>query len=741
MNGNATASTAWDAVVVGAGPGGSATAYHLARAGRRVLLLDRHRFPRDKSCGDGITRVAMHLLDEMGVLDRLRAEGSPIGGVRVHMRGRGQRDFPYPIGQGGLVVPRMRLDAVLAERAVEAGAVFHQATEARRLRWRGGLVVGLWVLDALSGADRELHSSFVVAADGAASAIGRQAGLLTPASGWGSALRGYFEGIAGLGDRLEIFMPLTDASDAYVLPSYGWVFPLSPGWANIGVGLFEREAGENLRGLFERFVAWLAVNDSRFVGARLRGATRGAPLRFDFAPERCAAPGLLLVGDAAGLVSPFTGEGISYALESGRIAAQVIQRCLRATLPSRTEVHDYATLLGHRFAGYFETGRHAGQRYRLVWHVLDTTFRSERPLHRLCRQLVLVPEGTGNSVEETALTDVSPLLPVQGRRLRREMLAIGATLNAVVRQDWPFLAQFSGSSRDLQRVPFRPALLLLLCAEAGPVHGDVLRQVGAAVELGFLGFLAQGSVQEQAEERATAPDRTNWGNRLAILLGDFLLAKALELSSGAEIGITRRIVATLEEACLGRLAQVRQAYCQDMPPRARMADIDRTIGRLFELPCRLGAILGKARGLAPVLARYGRGLGVAYALAEDIKTIEDPSLASAIASDFDNGIYGVPVLLALRAPCAHGERLRSLLRRPGPDRAEAYKMVAATGVLADVRRLAMRHAETAQAALTALPSGPVRSGLHRLAAFAVTREVGARGDLDALLEELGHPEK
>lgn len=730
----------WDAVVVGAGPGGSAAAYHLARAGRRVLLLDRQAFPRDKSCGDGITRSGAELLEEMGVLERLLPEGAPTGGVRVHMRGRGARDFAYPPGPGGLVVPRLHLDAVLASRAVEAGAEFRPATEARRMLWRDGRVSGVCIREAASGTEMALESRFLIAADGAASPLGRQAGLLTEASGWGSALRGYFAGIAGLDDRLEIFMPLTDASDAYLLPSYGWVFPLGGGMANIGVGLFEREAGENLRGLFMRFLSSLRATDRRFAAMHPSGPMRGAPLRFDFAPERCAVPGLLLVGDAAGLVSPFTGEGISYALESGRIAAQVIDRCLRGEVPAETEVHDYAMLLEQRFAGYFEAGRSAGQRYRLVWHVLDSTFRSERPLHRLCRRLVLVPEGTGEPLEMAALTDVAPLLPLQGRRLRPEMLAVGATLGATLRRDWPFLAQLAGTGRGVRGVPFRPSLLLLLCAQArsgtGAERQKALRQAAAAVELGILGFLVQGSVQEAVEEQAAAPDRANWGNRLAILLGDMLLAKALELGGVVGAGVARCVVTTLEAASLGRLAQLGRAHRLDVSPRAVIVELDRTFGRLFELPCRLGALMGQTPHLSRALARYGRCFGVAYALAEEATAIENVAWSSALTADFESGIYGLPVLLALRTGGEPAVRLRRLLLAPQPDRAEVYGLVTATGVLTEVRRLALRHAALAQASLSSLDSGSTRASLDRLATFAATREVASEPDLVAAMDEL-----
>ena len=137
---------AQDVIVVGAGPAGSSTAYHLARRGRRVLLLDRRSFPRDKSCGDGLTLPALRLLDEMGVLALLEGPRR-VDGVRALMRGRGHRDFRYPATKGGLayglVVPRHELDAAICARAVAAGAELRENCLVRGVIRVDGAVAGV----------------------------------------------------------------------------------------------------------------------------------------------------------------------------------------------------------------------------------------------------------------------------------------------------------------------------------------------------------------------------------------------------------------------------------------------------------------------------------------------------------------------------------------------------------------------------------------------------------------------
>ncbi|YCK38037.1 FAD-dependent oxidoreductase [Actinomadura sp. ATCC 39365] len=262
----------FDAVVVGAGPAGSAAAYHLARRGRSVLLVERRAFPRDKCCGDGLTRGAVRQLAEMGVLPDL-ADAQRVGGVRVHMRGKGARDFPY--SGFGLVLPRFDLDARLCARAVEAGATLWTAQVSGPIGGPSG-VRGIEMIR--DGRRTRVEAPVVVAADGAASRLARQTGLRPPGREWtGFAARAYYAGIKGTDDLLQIVLPLTDVTDKHLLPSYGWIFPLGQGRANVGVGLFGPMNPEGLRGMFDRFVADLAELDPGFATATREGPMSGAP--------------------------------------------------------------------------------------------------------------------------------------------------------------------------------------------------------------------------------------------------------------------------------------------------------------------------------------------------------------------------------------------------------------------------------------------------------------------------------
>ena len=282
-------------------------------------------------------------------------------------------------------------------------------------------------------------------------------------------------------------MPLTDPTDRYILPSYGWVFPTSPTTANIGVGVFERGHGVSVRELMDRFLNDLKGTGDRFRTMRPVGNWRGAPLNFAFQPERCVAPGLVLVGDAAGLISPFTGEGISYALESGKLAAEAIHRNLRED-GATPDLSDYTLMLEKRYSGYFEMGRHSARRYIFFWHVLESTFHNDRPLFQLVRKAALFPEVIGESSPSQLLDDVSGLIDRGGLQVREELLAVGEILLHSIRKDWPFLARLSASGHGDPGVPFRPALLLLLIGALGPVptgkvRGTTIRCIGSGTRV------------------------------------------------------------------------------------------------------------------------------------------------------------------------------------------------------------------------------------------------------------------
>ncbi len=345
-------------LVVGAGPGGSATAYHLARHGVDVLMVDKAVFPREKVCGDGLTPRGVRALEGMGVdpaepgftrVDMLRAYG--VDGVVV--------DVPWPKLQSfpriGVVRTRFDLDNLLAERATKAGARFLQGAEAASPIVEGGWVTGA-VLQQ-NGEKRELRARFVVAADGAASRFAGQAGVARDHTRpMGIAARRYYRIPRTQEPVLEAFVNLRDEPTGGVMAGYGWIFPLGDGVVNVGAGLlntFTRFKEISARKLLDVFLADLppewGINEENAVGQVLSG-----PIPMGMNRQPLAVPGLLLVGDAGGLTNPFNGEGIAYAMETGELAAELISDSLIRNRPA--VAHMYPVLLRERYAKYYFIG-------------------------------------------------------------------------------------------------------------------------------------------------------------------------------------------------------------------------------------------------------------------------------------------------------------------------------------------------------------------------------------------------
>jgi geranylgeranyl reductase family protein len=289
-----------DVAIVGAGPGGSATAYFLARRGLDVLLLDRSEFPRDKTCGDGLTPRALRVLDAMGILQEVEGHGRAIGGYEVVAPNGKTTTARITSQPKALVVPRLVLDDLIRQRALHSGAHF-----------RGGVTVSHIepINDSvtLHTSSDAIRAKTAVIATGAATGVLTRSGILRHRPKAMLAARAYFEGIPE-GDNFQLRF------DGVPLPGYGWVFPVGNGVANVGVGFLPRKKKRTAHAVFD---SW-----SQQLNGRQVGPLRGYPIRVDFLASPTYAARTLLVGEAAGLVNPLTGEGIDYALESGRMAAE-----------------------------------------------------------------------------------------------------------------------------------------------------------------------------------------------------------------------------------------------------------------------------------------------------------------------------------------------------------------------------------------------------------------------------------
>lgn len=313
-----------EVLVVGAGPAGSAAAHRAAVAGRDVLLLDMQDFPRDKTCGDGLTPRAVHALEALGAGDLVApAAGRPeIRGLKLHGFG-GSVTAPWPdhpeFPARGTAVARTDLDNALVDLAVASGA---RRLTAKAVDVETDLVAGARRARAVRLADGSaVHCRYLVLAEGVRSGLARTLGLQ-----W---LRGLVHGVAArsycpspYSDEpwIHSHLELRDA-DGVAQPGYGWIFPLGADGehgpaVNLGCGALStsrRPAKVNVRKLLASYAA--QCEEEWGLGAPTHVASALLPM--GGAVTRVSGVNWAAVGDTAALVNPLNGEGIDYALESG----------------------------------------------------------------------------------------------------------------------------------------------------------------------------------------------------------------------------------------------------------------------------------------------------------------------------------------------------------------------------------------------------------------------------------------
>jgi geranylgeranyl reductase family protein len=330
-----------DVLIVGGGPSGSACAYWLADAGWDVALVEKKVFPRVKTCGDGLTPRSVRQITDMGIEGAL-AGAHRFTGLRTHAYGK-VLDLPWPDHPSfppyGYVITRHDLDAIVNERAVKAGATVWQGAEAvqpivgdRQPDPTGALApcAGAVVKFKETGVQREVRANYVVVADGANSRFGRALGTSRDRSQpMGMALRGYYRSPGHDQPFIESHLDIRDDSGK-VVPGYGWIFPLGDGRVNVGVGLLStdrRWKGVNTSTLMEHFVAW-APKEWELSPETCLGPPTGGKLPMGLSVGPRVGSNVLVVGDAAGSINPFNGEGIAYGYETGRLAAASLGEAL-----------------------------------------------------------------------------------------------------------------------------------------------------------------------------------------------------------------------------------------------------------------------------------------------------------------------------------------------------------------------------------------------------------------------------
>jgi len=383
-----------EVLVVGAGPAGCVAALELARQGIDVLVVDRSQFPREKICGDGLLEDSLRTLESVGLSSAVKEKAHTIrsilfvapNGTECELEG----DF--------YTLPRKELDALLLDEACKGGAQFLGGITVSEPLIRNGSCVGAIGFDE-EEQEISIAARLVLLATGANARILRVFGVLQNRNHSAMGVRGYFRLTETIDESSMVVV-----YDKLLLPGYGWMFPLGQGVFNVGCGIFldgrkrMPRFGQNLTGFYKRIQPL-----ARYLQmAEQIAPIRAAPMRTGFQGARAHAPGLLVLGEALGLTFPFIGEGVSSALESGRVAASVALEALEKNNFSGRILGRYEESLRRTMDGR-QQGYQAAQRlfrFKTFANLLIGKAARNPDVRGVARQIVL---GERNPVDVFSL--------------------------------------------------------------------------------------------------------------------------------------------------------------------------------------------------------------------------------------------------------------------------------------------------------------------------------------------------
>ena len=374
-----TTTRTYDLIIVGGGPAGATAAMYAERAGLRTLLLEKGRFPRDKICGDAISGKSVAILHDLGLLEKVRMlPGAVLGSVLFGSPSRtglevDLKRHDYCDRLTGNVIPmecfvirRQIFDHFLFAEAKGLGVECIEGFHVRNLLFADGAVCGVSGKADGDAVTSEFHAPLVLGCDGFNSIVARGAGLYRHESRhWLVALRCYYENVAGMGDQIELHYVRA------VEPGYFWIFPLDNGCANVGIGMVHKFLKQRRVDLKQALAQVIASPDfkDRFSGARALEQPVGWNLPAGSKRRKIYGDGFLLLGDAASLIDPFTGEGIGNALYSARAAVR--------TAVAAREAADYSA----GFLKRYDDG---------LWSALGDELRISTRMQQLARSKFLL---------------------------------------------------------------------------------------------------------------------------------------------------------------------------------------------------------------------------------------------------------------------------------------------------------------------------------------------------------------
>jgi menaquinone-9 beta-reductase len=711
-----------EVVVVGGGPAGSVAAATLAELGRDVVVVDQSAFPREKPCGDGLTHSAVEVLEELG-LEELAAQGQAVEDCRIviahgtETQGWYRPPARLPRSRFMRTVPRLALDHALLDAAIERGARFTQARADGPLM-DGDVAQGV-ALSAPDGRDR-IAARCVIAADGATSRMRRAAGIGGETVGTQVyAVRQYFTTAESLDPVFDVYVPLL--YEGGLLAGYGWVFPIEERRANVGVAYYGAPAGRpraRIRRVLASFVRELEEREGERFGA-LTDPSRaiGSPIAVHFSAGRCQLGNLLFCGEAAQTADPLTGEGISFSMRSGRAAARAADGLLRTGRPP-----GLGRALGRQFP---RLGQNLSVLTRVAVGAADG-FRLSEPEHQ--RFVLGVRRVTGSAPDEPGLEST------QVRELVADLDGFADALDRVnerlldsLRTSLPFGLETMHREVRAHGGPLAAATALASTAASG---GELDDGAIAAAEAAELVTLTERCFPGLSP-RLTS-DVAWLNNAMSVLLGDLAITAGLRASVTAPARCVREIGQAIRRITEGEAIEAEDRHDPDRTIERCLESLELRAGSCISLAGRLGAIAAGAEAGIDAAARYGRDLGVARQLSDDIRdlTVGDELTRRRPGSDLREGSYTLPVVYALEADSELRDRLGGAVSAR-----EAEPLLAgirASGAVEQAAGECGRYAARAAAAVGELGS-PGREALIALAKLPVRRLEVAVGEPSEIL--------